>query len=35
VGTALVLVALFFGYQKRRFRQFEPATPAKAAVRPA
>jgi hypothetical protein len=34
VGTALVLVALFFAYQKRRFRQFEPATPAKAAVRP-
>jgi hypothetical protein len=33
VGTALVLVAVFFAYQKRRFRQFEPGTPAKAAVR--
>ena len=35
VGTALVLVAAFFAYQKRRFRQFEPAAPAKPAVRPA
>ena len=35
VGTALVLVAVFFAYQKRRFRQFEPAAPTKAPVRPA
>ena len=34
VGTALVLVAVFFAYQKQRFRQFEPAAPVKAAVRP-
>ena len=33
-ATALVLVAVFFAYQKRRFRQFEPATPAKAPAHP-
>jgi hypothetical protein len=34
VGTALVLVAVFFAYQKRRFRQFEPPAPAKAVAHP-
>jgi hypothetical protein len=33
-GTALLLVVVFFAYQKRRFRQFQPATPVKAAARP-